>query len=569
MSAGWWDATERRGAIVAAFAAIAAALTGVIWGTYVAGGPDSYCYLNQAELFAQGRVRDPQPIVQDAPWPNRVDTAVPVGHVAAPRGEIAAVPMCPPGYPFALALARFVGGRAAMFWVVPIMGGLAVWWTFLIGRRVGGAAAGAMAAVLLATSPAFLYQIVQPTSDVPAAALWAAALVVAVQPPNARRAWLTGTLAGAALLIRPNLAPLGVVVAGMVVWAAAHAAQSPSRTTTDAAHSPTVVPRQTLALALGALPFFFVVMALQNAMYGGPLTSGYGSLSLLFSFDHIGPNLARYPRWLLETQTPLVLLALVAPWSASTRETRRHAWWLLAFVFVTFACYLPYTVYDAWWFLRFLLPAFPAMLVLTASVLVSLSHQVASNERGGQARLTPSGPEQPLRGQARLTPAGPDPSRLRFSALVLIALALVAFQLYTAERRAVFRLHDLERRFRDGGEYVARKLPENAVVFTTQQSGSVRYYAGRPTIIWDMLDPAWLDRALDHLRARGYRPYFLFERAEDLTFRQRFEAHSRFGGLEWPPIADIYREIRIFDPLDYERFRKGEKIETDYVFTRR
>ena len=28
------------------------------------------------------------------------------------------------------------------------------------------------------------------------------------------------------------------------------------------------------------------------------------------------------------------------------------------------------------------------------------------------------------------------------------------------------------------------------------------------------------------------------------------------------------QEIEIFDPLDYERFRKGEKIETDYVFRR-
>ena len=97
----------------------------------------------------------------------------------------------------------------------------------------------------------------------------------------------------------------------------------------------------------------------------------------------------------------------------------------------------------------------------------------------------------------------------------------------------------------------------------------MRFYAGRPTIIWDMLDPAWLDRALDDLRARGYHPYLLFEKQEDLTFRQRFEATSSIGGLEWPPIAQLGQEVRIFDPLDYERFRRGEKIETDYVFTRR
>jgi mono/diheme cytochrome c family protein len=51
---------------------------------------------------------------------------------------------------------------------------------------------------------------------------------------------------------------------------------------------------------------------MQNAMYGGPLRSGYGDLGALFSMDHIGPNLRRYPAWLLQTHTPIVLLALAA-----------------------------------------------------------------------------------------------------------------------------------------------------------------------------------------------------------------------------------------------------------------
>ena len=140
MVAAIWRALERRGAPIAAIAAIGTAIVGLIWGTYVAGGPDSYCHINQAELFVQGRVHDPQPIVEDAPWPDRVNTAVPVGHVAAPRGAIAAVPMCPPGYAASLAFARLIGGRAAMFWVVPLFGALGVWCTFLIGRRLAGAA---------------------------------------------------------------------------------------------------------------------------------------------------------------------------------------------------------------------------------------------------------------------------------------------------------------------------------------------------------------------------------------------------------------------------------------------
>ena len=194
MIAAIWRALERRGAAIAAVAAIWTASAGLIWGTYVAGGPDSYCHINQAELFVQGRVQDPQPIVAEAAWPDRVNTAVPVGHVAAPHAVVAAVPMCPPGYAASLAVARLVGGRAAMFWVVPLFGALAVWCTFLIGRRLAGAPAGLLAAVLLATSPAFLYQVVQPMSDVPAAATWAAALVVGLGASSTRGALFTGIL---------------------------------------------------------------------------------------------------------------------------------------------------------------------------------------------------------------------------------------------------------------------------------------------------------------------------------------------------------------------------------------
>ena len=73
-----------------------------------------------------------------------------------------------------------------------------------------------MAAVLFASSPVFLYQIVQPMNDVPAAALWLLALVLASRAA-ARPDWLsqmwTGAAAGAALVVRPNLLPLAAVTA--------------------------------------------------------------------------------------------------------------------------------------------------------------------------------------------------------------------------------------------------------------------------------------------------------------------------------------------------------------------
>ena len=157
---------------IAAAAAVAAAATGFSWGTYVAGGSDSYCYLSQAELFASGHIVNVQGIAAIAPWAHGARAFMPVGHVPAFSPVGASVPMCPPGYPMLMALARTVGGRAAMFAVVPLLGALAVWSTFVLGRRIAGPAAGALAAILLAASPPFLYQIVQPMSDVPASAMW-------------------------------------------------------------------------------------------------------------------------------------------------------------------------------------------------------------------------------------------------------------------------------------------------------------------------------------------------------------------------------------------------------------
>src|SRR6185436_1727007 len=132
------------------------------------------------------------------------------------------------------------------------------------------------------------------------------------------------------------------------------------------------VIRTWILFAVGVAPFVLVVALLQNAMYGSPLRSGYGNLSFLFRLEHVWPNLQRYPVWLLQTETPLVLLALAAPWLIRDQFARRRSFWLLAFAVAVFACYIPYEVFDAWWYLRFVLPAYPALLVLTAVGLMAL-----------------------------------------------------------------------------------------------------------------------------------------------------------------------------------------------------
>jgi hypothetical protein len=522
----WWQAIDRAAAPAACAVAIATVAAGWAWGAWVAGGSDSYCYLNQAELFTGGHARQLQPIAANLPWENGRWAFVPAGHIPAPAPDGAIVPICPAGYPLLMAGARAVAGRAGMFWIVPLMGGLAVWLTFVLGRRIGRPPAGLAAAGLVATSPVFLYQLVQPMNDVPTAALWLLALVVASRAAE-RSGWraplLAGAAAGAALVVRPNLVPLAAVTA---LWsAAARPASWRDRVMSLA------------AFGIAATPFVLLVLAVQNAMYGSPLKSGYGDLGLLFGLDHVWPNLRRYTAWLLETETPLVLLGLAAPWIAATERSRRSAAWLLAFAAATLACYLPYLVFDAWWYLRFVLPAVTVILMLTAVVAVRLMDRI--------------------------------PGAWRAPAFALACGALAVWSIAASARRQVFDLQSIESRYRHAGEYVAAHLPAEAAVVTVHESGSVRFYSGRPTLVWAEVDPASLDRALDYLRSRGHRPYLLFETWEEPAFRKRFSGKSAIGKLEWPPIAEIDREVRIYDPADHEPFLGGATVRTDYVWTKR
>ena len=88
------------------------------------------------------------------------------------------------------------------------------------------------------------------------------------------------------------------------------------------------------------------------------------------------------------------------------------------------------------------------------------------------------------------------------------------------------------------------RLPANAVLITVWQSGSMRFHAGREIVMWESLDPAWLDRAITWLRSKGQQPYFLFERREEPEFRARFRGQSEVGGLDWPPRFDLNRQVQ-------------------------
>ena len=73
----------------------------------------------------------------------------------------------------------------------------------------------------------------------------------------------------------------------------------------------------------------------------------------LFAWAHVAPNLARYPRWLLETQTPLAAARARRPWAAlGGAAWRRVALATTLSVGVIVATYFAYIVFDDWWYIR-------------------------------------------------------------------------------------------------------------------------------------------------------------------------------------------------------------------------
>ena len=197
--------------------------------------------------------------------------------------------------------------------------------------------------------------------------------------------------------------------------------------------------------------------------------------------------------------------------------------------------YLAYRPFPEWWYLRFLLPAVALSLVLTSVATFALA------------------------------------ARLRWGAVPL-ALAVIAgasvWAIRSSEAREALGLRQLEARFPLTATAVAEHLPPASVALTLWQSGGLRFWPGREVVVWDALDPAWLDRAVAWLTDRGRAPAIVVERSEEEEFRRRF-AGQTYGGLDWPPRYDVDRRVRVFLPEDRARYVAGEPVVTTPVFAPR
>jgi drug/metabolite transporter superfamily protein YnfA len=351
-----------------------------------------------------------------------------------------------------------------------------------------------------------------PMSDVPATAFWALALLFVLGDSMAGTI-CGGLAAGAAILVRPNLVALAAVLGASIFW---RWRRSGSR------HALV----RLIGFGAGLLPACLFVARMNTSLYGGPLTSGYGGASVLFSLSYVQTNLQRYGGWLIETQTPLALIGMLMLAMPSTRvwptiESRRAALLLAFFTLGVWGAYIAYVPFNAWWFLRFLLPCWPAICLGTASLIL-----------------------KPLEARGTLSRAA--------AVVVVVALGLNGIRI--ALNHDVFPDDEGERRYATVAGLVEDMTEPSAIILTSEHAGPIRYYAGRLTLRSDLLDEACLDRAVDWLKDAGRHPYFLLEDWELPSFRKRFAGANVLGRLELSPLLayESYQgpgTVYLFDPM--------------------
>lgn len=501
---GAWSAVNTRGSSIVFLIAASSAVVSAAFATNSAAGADASGYLSEAAQWASGRLYHQEPLAgiigAFEPW-----LTAPLGWRPGPFPGWQS-PTYPPGLPLLMAVPHAFGGAAAASLVVALGAGLATFSTGMIAARLAGGAAGTLAALLIATSPVFLYQAVQPMSDVPVTAAWMACWALLARGSGIRDqgSGAAGVACALAVLIRPNLAPLAAVplfAIGLNV-------------------------RRLAMFSLPVAAAAAVLMWLQWQWYGSPFRSGYGAADELFAFTNIAANASRYFGWLVTT-APILVTAPIGVWLAwRTRPARP----LAAFAVLVVAAYLVYAVFDVWSYLRFLLPAVAVAAVFTAVALAVML--------------------QRMRGAARV------------AVLLALSLALVAHGVSQARTRDTFRLVDQQRRVSQAATFLTA-LPTHTVIMAGEQSGALRYYTGLSILRWDLASPESLISSLVALGVAGKPVVIALDAWEREPFRARFRAVDSVS-LEWPAAFEAGTSHRtyVWRLSDRDRFLAGERTPT-------
>jgi hypothetical protein len=498
-----WRAIERHAPHTITGIAIVVAAVTAAFATHSAAGADASGYLSQAALWTSGHLFHADPLAGlvsgHDPW-----LTTPLGWRPAGDGSVQA-PTYPPGLPLLMALPHALGGTVAASVVVIVSAAIALLATGAVATELAGGIAGIAAAVLLGISPVFLYQSIQPMSDVPVTAAWMACFYFVLRKrdagPSGPASLSSGIACAIAVLIRPNLAPLAIV--------------------------PLAIAGNRFSFAAPVAIAGLSLAGLQWIWYGSPLRSGYGTAGELFSLSNAGVNAARYFSWLMAT-APMLLLGIAG---FVLVRTQRPAQALATFAALVIAAYLVYAPFDQWSYLRFLLPALAVLAIFTGVALA--------------------------RGIERA------PIVVRAPLFVALVLGAAAHGIWVARSHDTFKLAGQLRRVAQVGDFINRNLPESALIVAGEQSGAMRYYTGRPILRWEAATPKAVIDVLVALQRTNRPIYFVLDAWEHEPFRAKF-AGVPAAVLDWPPVVDAgtSHRTRLWSLADRGRFLKGVNVST-------
>ena len=505
--------------------AIAVGFT-IRFNIFVPWGTDSAAYLSQAEALATGRLFAPASVVFWSPWSLDGLVESPLGLRPGPtKGTITGV--YPLGYPLLMAVAIRAGGQLSPYVVAPIFLGLLVWCAFQLGAKLSSGWAGVGAAGLTAANPVTLNHAMWPMSDVPAAALWIASLVLSLNPGLGAAA-AAGATTALAVMVRPNLAPLGVAIAVSLV-----AAEGPVRKR---------IARIALFAVLAAIGPALILWS-QSTLYGSAFTPGYQGATGFFSREHIPTNARFYPEMLVQLNSAYVFAGLLmiplSLWRARRDALARPgaivAVAAVLIIALNYALYLPYLTFEGWYWLRFMIPAMTVLFVLFAGLVDTIRLWLVQRSR-------------------------------LVAAVMVIPLLFVAA--YPRNVLAwMVSVDGSSLRLLLMGRYLHEALPGNATVLTFLQGGAVAFYTGRPIVRLDLLPADKLDTVVDDLRRHGRRPVFVIDHAVDGPFfRDRFKT-SKYVRLDWPARAEFLSATMVtyHDPADRDAFYSGDRYPVDLL----
>jgi hypothetical protein len=268
--------------------------------------------------------------------------------------------------------------------------------------------------------------------------------------------------------------------------------------------------RRAALFIVAMLPGPIVVAVINNHLYGSPLASGYGTVDAIYAGRYFVTNLVRYPTWLVETQTPFIVLVFAAPfllYRAGRRAASRLSVFAMTFFAGVFLLYVWYTPYEDREYLRFLLPAYPLMLAAAA---------------------------------AGFDVVAPQDQRQRTIAFAAVALTLAVWGVW--QGRVAFLTRGYEVRYRAAAR-MAEAYPENGLFLSNLHSGSLRYYANRFTLRFEWLAPDVYLAALDEMRKSGRPVFVVLDESEREAFRARYASVADLSWLDQPPIGIAAKRV--------------------------